>query len=136
MRASKLVVLMIPLAATLVLAPGAAHAKRHDGPCRADVERLCPGITPGGGNYHACLKEHAAELSPACQQQIAEMKAKMAAWQEACQNDVQTLCNDVQPGHGNIIKCLKQHHDQLSQSCQEQLAKRGRHHHHAPTSPQ
>jgi hypothetical protein len=34
--------------------------------CKADAERFCKGIRPGGGRILACLKSHQAELAPAC----------------------------------------------------------------------
>src|SRR5262245_39699474 len=36
------------------------------GPCKADVDRLCEGIQPGGGKVVACLKEKKAEISIGC----------------------------------------------------------------------
>ena len=40
--------------------------------CRADVRTLCKGVKPGGGRLLSCLKEHGAELSPACKAELAE----------------------------------------------------------------
>jgi chemotaxis protein MotB len=34
--------------------------------CGGDVDRLCPGVPPGGGRIKACMKAHASELSPNC----------------------------------------------------------------------
>ena len=34
--------------------------------CKADAEKFCKGIRPGGGRILACLKSHQAELAPAC----------------------------------------------------------------------
>lgn len=51
--------------------------------CRADYERLCPGIRPGGGRILVCLQRQAPQLSPACAQampraQALKQKAKVA----------------------------------------------------------
>src|SRR5690349_17829559 len=35
----------------------------------------------------------------------------------ACASDVQKLCAGVQPGGGRILACLKQHKDQVSDTC-------------------
>ncbi len=34
--------------------------------CRADYDRVCPGVVPGGGRVLACLQAHSAEVSPNC----------------------------------------------------------------------
>jgi hypothetical protein len=34
--------------------------------CIPDIEKLCGGVTPGGGRIKACIKQHIGELSPAC----------------------------------------------------------------------
>ena len=45
--------------------------------CKADFERLCPGVQPGGGRIIACLKEHKEEMSIGCGKALHAMKAKM-----------------------------------------------------------
>ena len=41
----------------------------------------------------------------------------------ACAQDVQKLCANVPSGGGRIIACLKQHQDQVSDSCKQAIAK-------------
>ena len=36
--------------------------------CRADYDRLCGDVVPGGGRILACLQSHAGEISPTCAQ--------------------------------------------------------------------
>jgi Cysteine rich repeat len=121
-RAKTLVVLIAPL----VMASVPAQAQGRGGPCRQEIEKLCPNVAPGGIALRDCINQHAAELSPQCQKRVAHMKARMEAWRQACKDDVQKLCPQEEPGHGNIGRCLRQHHDQLSQACQDQLAQRHR----------
>jgi hypothetical protein len=45
--------------------------------CKADADRLCPGVEPGGGKIVACLKEHKEEVSIGCAKAIKKMKASM-----------------------------------------------------------
>jgi len=39
--------------------------------CRADLQRLCPGVRPGGGRILACLESNASAVSPDCSSAIA-----------------------------------------------------------------
>jgi hypothetical protein len=34
--------------------------------CKQDVQTLCTGVQPGGGQILACLKSHAEQVSPGC----------------------------------------------------------------------
>ena len=43
--------------------------------CRADADRLCAGVVPGGGRVLACLKGQMNELSPACAQAMPRAEA-------------------------------------------------------------
>jgi Cysteine rich repeat len=38
--------------------------------CKADYQKLCQGVRPGGGRAAACLNQHLDELSPACKDVI------------------------------------------------------------------
>ena len=68
----------LSLAALLSGAPSAlaqqAAAMKY---CKADFERLCPGVQPGGGRIIGCLKAHKEEVSIGCGKAIHAMKAKM-----------------------------------------------------------
>jgi exonuclease VII small subunit len=132
MRMNKVIMLVAPLTVALSLA-AAAQAERGAGPCRQDVQKFCPDTKPGGGALRDCLKQHASELSPACQEHLKQAQAKVEAWRQACKDDVQKFCASVQPGRGNILKCLHKNHDQLSKSCQDQMAqaRRAWHRQHA-----
>jgi hypothetical protein len=44
----------------------AEKAERMREECRADVEKFCKGIAPGGGRILSCLKSREPELQPAC----------------------------------------------------------------------
>jgi hypothetical protein len=66
------------LAALMSAAPAAlaqqAAAMKY---CKADLERLCPGVQPGGGRIIGCLKAHKEEVSIGCGKALQAMKAKM-----------------------------------------------------------
>jgi Cysteine rich repeat len=75
------------LALTLLLACaglGAAHAA--DTPaaatieaCKADIEKLCPGVQPGEGRIAACLKDKRRQLSDGCKTAIKEQRKNKKA---------------------------------------------------------
>jgi len=44
------------------------------GACKADIEKFCKGIKPGGGRLWACLKSNSDRLSKECKDHIASMK--------------------------------------------------------------
>jgi hypothetical protein len=43
--------------------------------CRADSDRLCSGVVPGGGRILACLQGQMSQLSPACAQAMPRAEA-------------------------------------------------------------
>ncbi len=45
--------------------------------CKADVERLCPGVEPGGGKIKECLMKHKEEMSVGCAKALQELKKSM-----------------------------------------------------------
>ena len=44
----------------------AEKAERVREECKADAEKFCKGIAPGGGRIRSCLRARQAELNPAC----------------------------------------------------------------------
>lgn len=53
--------------------------KNHQGPCKADREKFCKDVKPGGGRIIECMKTKMAELSPECKEHIAKEKMDRAA---------------------------------------------------------
>jgi hypothetical protein len=44
------------------------------GACKADVEKFCKDIKPGGGRIRACIKSNKDRLSQACKDEIAKAR--------------------------------------------------------------
>ncbi len=44
--------------------------------CGGDVRTVCGGVAPGGGRIVQCLATNAAQLSPACQDVLAQFRAQ------------------------------------------------------------
>ncbi|GAB4067649.1 cysteine rich repeat-containing protein [Ancylobacter sonchi] len=67
-------ILLAALALTASI--GAVQAQESDLAkyCKADIDRLCQGIQPGGGRLMKCLKAHSKEMSVGCAQALQKMK--------------------------------------------------------------
>ena len=71
-----------PLLTVLLLASGMTWADdppAGQGPraaCKADVEKWCSGIEPGGGRIVACLRQNDAQLSAPCKEALAKARAR------------------------------------------------------------
>ena len=109
--------LMVPLMAQ-------AEEMHRTGACKADAAKFCKDVKPGQGRIVRCMQAHENELSPACKDQIAADKEKAQEFRKACQPDADKFCKDVKPGHGRIIKCLKQNGAQLSAPCNAYFQKK------------
>lgn len=45
---------------------------------------------------------------------------------KACAEDVKKLCPGIKAGEGRIVQCLKEHAQELSQTCSEMMQQRGK----------
>jgi hypothetical protein len=110
-----------PLAAMLLFVSPQLSAAQAAGPCKADREKLCPGMKPGDGKLNECLKQHEAELSPEC---AASRKERQDAWKAvraACKDDFAKFCKDAPKEDGGKRKCLQSHESELGQACADAL---------------
>jgi len=71
---------------SLIVAAAFAQPSKHDPEmealrtyCKADVERLCPGVPPGGGRIKACLMKHQNEMSVGCAKALQGLKKKRSS---------------------------------------------------------
>ncbi|MGA7742147.1 MAG: cysteine rich repeat-containing protein [Polyangia bacterium] len=92
--------------------------------CQPDADKFCNGIKPGGGRIAACLKSHESELAAACQKLVERVEAAVREVHEACKEDVEKLCQGIQPGGGRILACLKSHEAELSGPCKAVFARK------------
>ncbi len=74
---------MLVCAGVLVATAAVAQPSKMDGElealrtyCKADVERLCPKVEPGGGRIKACLMAHKNEMSVGCAKALQGLKKK------------------------------------------------------------
>jgi hypothetical protein len=47
--------------------------------CKADVDKLCAQVKPGGGRIAACLKQNASQISEPCKDAISHMREQKKA---------------------------------------------------------
>ncbi|HXX84120.1 MAG TPA: cysteine rich repeat-containing protein [Casimicrobiaceae bacterium] len=76
MRNSVLVLLSLALSTPVALAADQSPSSSPRMACKADVEKLCSGVQPGGGRIAACLKQNEAQVSAACKDAIAGARQK------------------------------------------------------------
>lgn len=86
-------------------------------PCTEEIKALCASVESGGGRIGKCLKEHAAELGPACRERIATGKEAYGKFATACRGDAKQFCGDVVPGEGRVLHCLRENAGKLSSAC-------------------
>jgi Cysteine rich repeat len=111
-------VLHASLAAFLLLSPQLAFADDAH-PCNADRDKFCKGMKPG--ELHQCMKQHEAELSPACQAQRSQRKDARKNVAQACKDDAQKFCPDGGKAQGGLLKCLSGHAGEVQPACQQAL---------------
>jgi Golgi apparatus protein 1 len=91
--------------------------------CRADQEKLCPGLTAGKGLFQ-CMKAREADVSAACKAAVAPLKAEREErfarhvnFKQDCKADRERLCADTPRGPGAVRECMKAHEAELSAAC-------------------
>jgi hypothetical protein len=110
------------LFAAFAAAASPALAQEAAGPgkaCKADRDKLCPGLKPGD-QLRSCMKEHASDLSPECSAAIQAGKEARKNIRANCKGDVAKFCADAKDG-GGIVKCLAGHTSELEAGCADAL---------------
>jgi len=95
-------------------------------------------LVTGGYFYHQQPRSfHPAAADPAVQEKYLSECARlsgvafpaMAAQGQGtgpgsgpCAEDIAKVCKDVQPGGGRILKCMKEHENELSPACKQHVA--------------
>ncbi len=95
----------------------AALVAADERPCRADIEKFCADVKPGGGRLAECLRKHQEKLSTECKARGQKVSERVQEAHEACREDVAKYCGEVRPGEGHIVTCLRRHDKDLSADC-------------------
>ena len=116
------------LSAAALATPALAQDKagKGDGPCAQDAKKFCPGMQPGGGRIAKCMKEHQADLSPACQENIKKAEQRLKEFSDECKADAEKFCKGIRPGQGRILACLKSHQAELAPACAAEFNRAGK----------
>jgi hypothetical protein len=98
------------LAIVLALSGLSAQAQNQGGGgvCKADAQKLCKDIQPGGGRVLTCLNRNANELSPACKEQMPNLIA--------CDDAMRKICGGSGPR--KVRECVRDNADRLKAACQ------------------
>lgn len=101
------------------------YAAEEEMPCAEEIARHCKEVKPGGGRILNCLEEHQKELSDSCRKKLEGSKERLMEAQQACTGDMEKFCKDVQPGGGRILRCLREHTQELSSACRKIAGRTG-----------
>lgn len=91
------------------------------GPCAADAAKFCAGIEHGDGRIAKCLHQNKDKVSEECKASKKKMRAAVMEVKEACHDDLEKFCSTVKAGGGRIMKCMKEHKEELSQGCKAEV---------------
>jgi len=116
-------IVVLSLVLLSVSAGGRAYAAEEELPCAEEIAKYCKDVKPGGGRILNCLDEHQKDLSVSCKKKLEESKKRLMEAQQACTGDMEKFCKDVQPGGGRILKCLREHTQELSPACSQEIEK-------------
>ena len=78
MKYAVLAIAALGLSAAAALAADQPSSSGPRAACKADVEKFCPGVQPGGGRIAACLKQNEAQVSTGCKNAVAKARQSKA----------------------------------------------------------
>jgi Golgi apparatus protein 1 len=89
--------------------------------CQADIGKYCAHVRAGQGRLLVCLRRHMDTLSSECREQ--EFQELIFASSNInfnpmliknCDHEMQSLCADIEPGEGRVIRCLEKQRGAVS----------------------
>ena len=97
--------------------------------CKDDLKQYCSQVTPGEGRLLYCVAAHEDKLSGQCDYALYQaaslldqLSAAIVYVAQSCENEIKTLCSDVQPGEGRILGCLEKNDDKVGDACKKAVA--------------
>jgi len=114
------------LFAITAMAAESGNPASQRGACRDEIKQLCGDAKSGDGKMKQCIQANMDKLSPGCRQHIERARSRADSTHQACQADVQKLCDGVSPGGGRLHQCLKKNEAALSTPCRESIQRKPR----------
>ncbi len=100
--------------------------------CGADINRYCSKANLGGGEVAQCLERYSSNVSSACKASAARTATLLqqrsrarASVSKVCELDRLRFCGGIQPGDAQILGCMYQSKNNLSQTCRQALIDSG-----------
>ncbi|MCP3850667.1 MAG: hypothetical protein GY694_10595 [Gammaproteobacteria bacterium] len=100
--------------------------------CDVDSKIFCPGLKHGSKKMIMCLMAYEDKISQNCRDGLGEAAKSVKRGLKAiddivksCEQDADKFCLEVNPGKGQIVKCLKKHEANVTQNCINTLKKTG-----------
>ena len=97
--------------------------------CKDDLQQYCSQVTPGEGRLLYCVAAHEDKISGQCDYALYQaaslldqLSAAIVYVAQSCENEIKTLCSDVQPGEGRILACLDKNDDKVGDTCKKAIA--------------
>ncbi|MEQ1794570.1 MAG: cysteine rich repeat-containing protein [Nitrospira sp.] len=93
--------------------------------CEAELQQVCPDSLQGE-DRRQCMEQRAKQLPSPCQSMV---RQQLVRWKEqsghavACADDVKRFCPDAQAGDGQMVQCLQDHAQDVSDGCYATLPK-------------
>ena len=87
--------------------------------CEAELQQVCPDSLQGEERQR-CMAQRIKQFPATCQ---AMVRQRLVRFKEqsghalACADDVKRWCRDVQPGDGQVLQCLQDHAQDVSDGC-------------------
>lgn len=100
-----------------------AQAQGLADPCLGDIKEYCAGVEQGGARVMNCLLDHKDNLTPGCRVRTMRMKDILSSLRKACNDDILSLCEDLEPGEGRLVRCLRDNDQKLSVKCRREIKK-------------
>jgi len=96
--------------------------------CAPEIDAYCSQVTLGEGRLLACFYAHEDKLSGRCQYalyegaaQLEQFAAAVTHLANACFDDVEKHCAEVELGEGRVGTCLLEHKAEVTDACRQAM---------------